>query len=219
MTAEQLYYTLSLLVNKNNENAEIYIEKENFVLLYNREMPRWLSDYIEKNNSTDLLDNLEELVIREHHLLEVESTSDKTVYKLPEDYFSVIMGDFRSKTNCGVIYNWLSKNNDINTALEDKTTRPSAAWERGLASIGGKHIVVYKSGFEITDTTISYYRKPREIDLLGYVTLDNKQSQNIDPDIDDYLCNQILDRVATEIKREWPNSSEFQLAQTRERGY
>jgi hypothetical protein len=219
MTSEKLYYTLSLLVNKNNENSEITIERENFVLLYNREALRWLADYIELNNSTDNIANVGKLVVKDKELVKTSSPDNRIVYSVPGDYFIPVHGDFRSQTSCGVIYNWVFKPNDVNTALEDKMTRPSVAWERGVASISEDAINVYRDGFDVVSTTMSYYRKPREIDLVGYINLEGESSINIDPDLNDYLCNQILDRVATEIKREWPSGSEFQIAQTRERGY
>lgn len=219
MTSEELYYTLNLLVNKNNENAEIYVERENFVLLYNREALRWLADYIVNNNSSNKIDHVQNLIVRSHKLDKVSDNSSYTSYALPENFFIPVIGDFRSKTSCGIIYNWIFKPNDVNVALEDKMTRPSAAWERGVASLAEDQVVVYKQDFDIVESLFSYYKKPRAIDLVGYVNLENKQSTNVDPDINEYLCNQILDRVAAEIKREWPSTAEFQLAQTRERGY
>lgn len=223
MTTRELYYDFHLLLNKSNEQKTINIEEGNFVRLYNREALRWLSDFIENNNNSDNILTINELVVRDFELEEIENNLDSKVYNAPSDYFNLIHGDFYSIVeykNCkSLIYNYVVKPDDTNTSKEDKFTRPSFYWERGLAKVTNNEIVVYKNDFEILRTHISYYKTPREIDIQGYQRLDGKMSTDINPDTSDYACQQILDRVVLEVQREFENQIGFQVSKERERKY
>jgi hypothetical protein len=211
-----------LLHNKNNENKNINVEIGNFVILYNREAERWLAEYIETNNNSDNILKLNGLIESDYVLTELSSDKFKTVYEKPVNLFDYIHGDFTSTVESGdckaVIYNYVFKPNDINSSIEDKFTRPSLAWERGVGKVGENSIIVYKDNFDITKTQMSYYKIPRKIDIAGYITPANKQSTDINPDTSDYISNLILDRVVSEVKREF-EANDFQLAKTRERGF
>lgn len=223
MTAQELYYDFHLLLNKNNELKDINIEAPNFVRLYNREAERWLADYIERNNSSDNNLILDYFLVPDYILTRTSSTSTQDIYSLPENCFSVIEGDFRSVVvggGCtGVIYNTVSKSQQVNPLLANKFSAPSLSWERGLAKITNAGIIVYKNGFDITSTIISYYKIPEKIDLEGYTGFDGVLSSNIDPKYSDYIAQQILDKVVTEVQREFENSAGFQLSQQRERSF
>lgn len=221
MTTQELYYTFSLLLNKNSESRNIYVEKEDFVILYNRESERFLSDYIERNNNSDNIFNLEHFIVRDHSLKQKSSDKTKTVYELPENLFQLIHGDFYSLVDSGEcskkIFNYLYKPEDINTILDDKFTRPSLTWERGAAKVGKHELVVFKDNFDIAKTFISYYKKPLKIDIEGYVNFDNVNSIDSNPDYEDYIANLIVDRVVLEVHREFENAGGYQLSGTRER--
>lgn len=223
MTSQELYYDFHLLLNKSNEQKSVNIEKGNFVRLYNREAQRWLSDYIEKNNISDNILTINDLIVRDYDLEEVGSNTEQTVYKIPENYFSLIHGDFYSIVDAnkckGIIYNQVAKPNDLNALKDDKFSTPSFHWERGLAKVSDNEIVVFKNNFDIISSFISYYKNISEIDIQGYERLDGKTSEDKNPQESDYICQMILDRVVLEVQRQQENQIGFQVSKERDRQY
>jgi hypothetical protein len=219
MSIKEAFYHFSLLLNKNSERKNINIEPENFVLLYNRESKRWLAEFIEKNNSSDNIHTIAELRVDNFKLTKNLTNSNFVSYNYPDDYFSILSGNSYSvvkKGNCvDKIYNYFKKPNDFNIQTEDKFTRPSFEWERGLGETYQNGITIFKTDFEILDTYISYYRQPLEIDSEGYIKIDGSNSKNINPDLSDYLVGQIIDRIVVEVNREFENQVAYQLSETR----
>ena len=219
MLINQAYYEFSLLLNKNSERKNINIDIGNFVILYNRESSRWLAEFIEKNQNTDNILTIGELLIHECKLQKIATKSNHVYYKLPEDYFQLLAGNCYSlvkKGDCsGIIYNNFKKPNDLNSQLSDSSTIPSFDWERGFGEITSDGVVIYKTNFDIQDTYISYYKNVPEVDVEGYTKLDGSISTNKHPLIGDYLVGQILDRMVVEVTREFGDQLGFQLGQTR----
>lgn len=214
-TVNELYYEFSLLVNKNNQNKNINIKKENFVYLYNRESLRWLNDYINTNNSTDNVFIISELLVKDYQVDRIENTKEYSIYKIPENLYTLLPSESKSYVGKCILYNYIKKPN-INISLEDKFVKPSLAWERGLGELVEKGIVIYKDGFEIDKTLITYYRIPKSIDMQGYRHINGKESEDIDPDVSSYISSEIINRVVTEINREFENQFAFQTSKDRE---
>ena len=214
-TVNELYYEFSLLVNKNNQNKNINIKKENFVYLYNRESLRWLNDYINTNNSTDNVFIISELLVKDYQVDRIENTKEYSVYKIPENLATLLPSESKSYVGKCILYNYIKKPN-INISLEDKFVKPSLAWERGLGELVEKGIIIYKDGFEIDKTLITYYRIPKPIDMQGYRHINGKESEDINPDVSSYISSEIINRVVTEINREFENQFAFQTSKDRE---
>jgi hypothetical protein len=212
MNLADAYYEFSLLVNKNSERKDIQIDKLNYIVLYNRESPRWLSEFLERNSNTDSIYTLQEFLIDDFKLIKKQTTDNKVDYKLPEDFFSILVGSSYSKVKtktCGesIIYNWFKKPSDRNIHLEDKSTQPSLAWERGIGELYKDKISIFKTNFDILETYITYYKTPTQIDI-------NNPDMNLEL-ASSYVVGQINDRIASEIYREF-ESNAYQLAKTRE---
>lgn len=223
MTVDELYYSFHLLLNKNAESKSINIAKENFVILYNRESLRWLSDFIEKNTKNDNLLSINELIVLGHELEAIENHTDAIVYKLPEDYFNLLPGDFKSivkHNDCsGVIYNRVLKPNEINIVLQNSGLKPSFHWERGIGQVFDNKVKVFITDFKIQSTFISYFKIPDQIDMEGYITFENKDSENKNSNNSEYIQNQILDYVVTEVQRQFENKIGFELSKERQREF
>ena len=219
MSVNEAYYQFSLLLNKNSERKNIEIGKENFVILYNREIQRWLAEFIEKNMNSDNIFTIAELLVHDFELEKISSNNSHTHYKIPDDFFQVLAGNSYSKVTkgqcTGVIYNFFKKPNDFNIQIEDKFLKPSFEWERGLGEIFSHGIVIYTGDFTIQNSYIAYFKVPPKIDMEGYTHIDGSNSTNIDPQISDYLVGQVIDRVVVEVTREFSDQLGFQLAETR----
>jgi hypothetical protein len=211
----ELYYEFSLLLNKNNQNKNVNIEKHNFVYLYNRESSRWLNDYITNNNNSDNVFIISELLVKDLELTRIENNKEYSVYEIPLDLYTILPAESKSYVGKCILYNYIKKPN-VNIYLEDKFTKPSLAWERGLGELVDRGVIIYKDNFEIDKTVISYYKTPRKIDMQGYKHYDGRESEDIDPDVSEYISSEIINRVVTEINREFENQFGFQASKERE---
>lgn len=214
MKLSDAYYEFSLLVNKNAERKDINIDKANYYVLYNREALRWVSEFIERNNSSDNILSVSELLLNNVRLDVIGRLPDRIEYAIPSNFFKIVIGNAYSdvtSTVCGtsgVVYIYFKKPGSLNIQKEDKFTAPSFGWERTLADIYKDKIVVYKSDFNINDSYISYYKKPKEIDLVS-------PDEDMDLELSSYLVGQINDRVVSEIYREFNNPG-IQIANSRQ---
>ena len=212
MNIKDAHYEFSLLLNKNSERKDINIDLLNYIVLYNRESKRWLVEFIERNNSTDNILTLNEFLINKHKLDKLKTNVNSVEYSYPDDFFRILVGNsystVKNKSCTGIVYNYFKKPNDLNIQIEDKFTRPSIEWERGLGDLYKDKIVIYKTNFDIVDTFISYYKKPKTLDL-------NNPDLVSDLEMSDYLVSQINDRIVSEVYREFNNPG-FNLAKTRE---
>jgi len=211
----ELYYEFSLLLNKNNQNKNVNIEKHNFVYLYNREALRWLNEYLNTNNNSDNVFIISELLVKDLELKRIENTNEYSVYEIPEDLAYLLPAESKSYVGNCILYNYIKKPN-VNIYLEDKFTKPSLAWERGLGELVDRGIIIYKNNFEINKTVITYYRTPKKIDMQGYKHYDGKESSDINPDVSSYISSEIINRVVTEINRQFEDQFGFQVSKERE---
>lgn len=211
----ELYYEFSLLLNKNNQNKNVNIEKHNFVYLYNRESLRWLNDYISNNNNSDNVFIISELLVKDLELTRIENNKEYSVYEIPSDLYTILPAESKSYVGKCILYNYIKKPN-VNVYLEDKFTKPSLTWERGLGELVDRGVIIYKDNFEIDKTVISYYKTPGKIDMQGYKHYDGRESEDINPDVSEYISSEIINRVVTEINREFENQFGFQASKERE---
>ena len=219
MNVNELYHTFKLLYNKNNENKDINIPKQNFVFIYNREAEIWLADFIRINRHNSEIFKVNEFLVTDFELEVASARKEKVEYTLPQDYFDLSIGTLRSKISSpcsGTIFNRVYKNEELNTILKNKFTKPSARWERGVARVGNNKLTVYQEDFTVDKTIVSYYKKPKKIDMAGYRKIDNTASQDIDPNYSDYVINEILNKVVTEFNREHGDQLGFQISKERE---
>lgn len=219
MNIKDAYYELSLLVNKNSERREINIDILNYLILFNRESKRWLSEFIEKNNNSDNILTIAELAVHDKKLVKKDSKDGNSYYDYPKDYFSILAGNSYStvKGACGEskVWNYFKKPNNRNIQLEDKFIQPSYQWERGLGELYSDNIVVYTTDFSLIDTYISYYKQPPYFNPKEFTGDSSNPKYNQEIDLSDYLIGQINDRIATEVQREFLSQG-YQVAKTRE---
>lgn len=214
MTSEELYYQFNLLINKNASLENVNVPKANFVILYNREALYWLNNFIDVNSSTENIHDIQGLLKVDEKLNLIETTPEYYEYFLPERYFNFVDSKSHvSKNNClGVVYNYLQKPKEILVNLDYQ--RPSFKFEESICNITENKLRVYVQDYKINSTYLSYYLIPEKIDLEGYININTGEfSKNVDSSLADLYQLQILDRVKTEVFREFENINAFNLTQ------
>jgi hypothetical protein len=218
MTAIEAYKRLLLKINRNDTNADVDISKGEFVLLYNEQKDRWLQEKIATYQSNDGVQDLEEVQVKHKELEGLYSTTQYSVFQLPENYFSYIGSySYCSDFNCSevIVRHFPIKPRNENMLLENANTEPSLEFEETIVDLSDNKLFVYKKDFLVDRTFLSYYRPVGEIDVEGYRKLDGSYSSNKNPDVSDIIIDEILNRCAKEIIRRYENPDGFQLAAER----
>lgn len=216
MTSEKLYTEFKILLNKNGRFTNVDYPKSNFVILFNREQYRWYNQSLDKNKGNDAIINFEYLITSKP--LEF---SDKTniyySYTLPDDWYRYALFQVYATNGCTKLINArpISNIKNLNEILTNEYSSPSFEWEETVFFINGGKVNVYYSGFEIDSVVMYYYKNLVDIDLDGYITIENKSSKNVDSTLEDEHLRQILDRVVLEVQREVENQAGYQYAKER----
>ena len=153
-------------------------------------------------------------------LLKVKFTHKEFIeYFAPDDFFQ-IYGTYSiisTKECSGIkIFNYEKKPGNIIPILEDRAEGPSFEYEEAPFVVGGDKVRVYKGDdYNIDKTFINYYRVPLKIDMEGYTHFDGTISTNVDPELDDDNCVQILEKLAVEISRQTTDGEKFQFDKDR----
>ena len=217
MTSEELYYEFHLLVNKNNSQQNINIEKPHFVQLFNREYDSWLYEVLNNKNKDNSINDLQELLVSNVELSISEIKDLYVIYNLPDNFFNYsecrITANKKDATKIIYVYNIHPR--ETNVYIQDEFSKPNFEWEESIAVVTNNKLQVFKEDFTITKCNLSYYKAPELIELAGYIKLDGKVSKNIDITLSSVYQRQILNRVAKEFAREYENIQQFQLSQDR----
>lgn len=185
MTTEEFYIYVSDLVNKNSTNGSVDLSKRLFVSLFKENAVR----YIELLLKTKSLDSIRKIsnFIQNKELTEVANEDIYNEYNLPKDYlFFVNISSTLESEKClsGIETEVMNeiRPEEIDKYYSDPYNEPSISAAETIYIVRGNGIQVYKKGFEISKVTLSYYRKPIDIDIAGYKRLDGNVSTTINSD-------------------------------------
>src|ERR1044072_282060 len=90
MTSVEAFKRFQLKINKNDTNTDVDINRGEFVLLYNEQKDIWLNEKIEAYESSDDVQDLQEVQVKYKPLELSYNEKDYDVFKLPGDFFSYI---------------------------------------------------------------------------------------------------------------------------------
>jgi hypothetical protein len=218
MTSVEAYKRFLLKVNKNDTNTDVDINRGEFVLLYNEQKDVWLKEKVEKYQSSDAAQDLQEIQVKYKQLDNAYQESTYDVFNLPDNYFSYVSSySYCTDGTCpDVIVRHLPfKPKNENMLLESSNYEPSLEFEETVVDLSENKLFVYKKDFLISKVFLSYYRNVGPIDIDGYIKLDGSPSVNVDPDLSDTYVDEILNRCAKEVIRRYESPEGFQLAQER----
>lgn len=219
LTPEEIYTKLNLKVNKNDTNGNVKIPKSVFVIAFNEQKLKYLDQELRENESEDTIENFDDILVRDKPLKKLEENKLTADFKAPDDFFQRVSAySVASKGSCkdNVITNWFVKPKDINVLLQNANQKPSFEYQETLALVNNGKITVYKDGFTVNETYLTYYKNPPDIDVEGYTKLDGTASTTVPNILNDLNVNKILDRVVVELTNNYQNVEQYQLAVQRQ---
>lgn len=217
MTAEEAYIRYLDLVNRNATNNGVNVDAPRFVLLYNDMQRRYVEWVLEKRNE-DEIRYLQLLLVNEHSLVVKDNRKEYTSFSLPKNYFDFSNVAAKAKTDCCPERKMLLfeiKSEDREELLADENNKPSFEFAETFYYFSSDTITIYKDNFDIVGVKMTYYRYPTEINLAGYIGLDNNPSTTIHPEFDDKVVNRILVAMAKEFSAINSEANEYQLGKDR----
>lgn len=110
------------------------------------------------------------------------------------------------------------KHADLPETLNDSNWTPSFAYQETVCTISDNKIFLYsdsENSFKLTSLYISYLRYPKQIDIAGYIHLDNTPSITQDCELPDYLEDELIDLAVQELAMATENQNAVQYSQLR----
>jgi hypothetical protein len=212
MTSREIYKRFLLKINKNDSNDGIAILPSHFILLFNTEAVRWLGEKLK--GDTIGLDQLDTMLEPNVELKLVKKYDDSYEFQLPDNFyrhassFSIV-----NRGNCkGVkIFNFDKKAPGLTSILADDFNSPQFDFEETPFIITHNKMKIFYDDFEIKKVFSTYYRVPTLIDIAGYEHLDGTPSTDIDSDLVPDSIDEVLNRVAVEVNRQYQDNESVAL--------
>ena len=207
---------------QDDENLPIYV----IVEAYNKGQLNIVNKLSSKNNTYKTgvestifrIDDLQCLINSELKTLSTVKKSDHYLTELlPDDYLRYIRTFCICKVpNCNSkeIFIYLQEESNLNTLLNNDLINPSFEWGETIATITENKLKVFtQNKFEINKVYLTYLRKPRAIDITGYIKKDGSLSTNIDPELPDDLVEMSIDEACRILSGDMQNQFSNQIAQ------
>lgn len=215
VSPELIYIKFLNKVNKGNTQGDIAVDKERFVLIFNEVKNRWVERTLKVKDSI-LIDSLSEIVKTK----QLSKGTDKQQYvefQIPADFYELILSNCNAERgSCKKnIFLREVKNQDKNLLRFNSNYRPDFDFEWSFVSIQNQTIRVYKDDFKVNNVTIEYYEVIPDIDIAGYIHLDNTASTNIPINLSEQYVDQIINLAAEEFERNFQNPNDLLIAKDR----
>lgn len=217
MTIEQAYIQFLTLVNRNATNNKINVDMPRFVLLFNDVQNRYVEWVLEKRNEDDIR-YVAPLLVLELPLTVSKKKNSHDTYTLPDNYFDLVNLHVEASKDCCekvTLRTFEVKGEDLEELLADVNNQPSFEWEETFYLTTNKEVAVYKNGFNINSVSLSYYRYPVQVDIAGYINLNNASSTSINPEFDDKVVGRILIAMAKDFSAMNDDSNGYQINKDR----
>lgn len=193
MNFEESYQKYLILAEANGTTDKLSTNKSRYAVNYNISQNKVIEWLIEAN-STDENRYLQSIKIPYEKLVSFETKKDYTSFSIPNNYFDFIdLRVFGGNDKCK--YQKFRarevKGENVSNLLVDFHSAPSFKFRDTFYTISKNAVQVFKTDFNINSTEMSYYRYPKQIELINP---DNPESQfkNEQLEFDDKLINRII---------------------------
>ena len=220
--ALKVKYRLNKVDTQDDENISVY----NIVEAFNKAQLNVVNRLYGKNNNyksgiESTRKRVDDLKILLNPAPKILSATKKEGYylseALPKDYFHLVRTTcLASRKDCSKkeMFIYLQEESNLNTLLNNDFVNPSFEWAETIGTIAGDKIKVFtQNKFEINKVYLTYLRKPRTIDIIGYIKKDGSFSTNIDPELPDDLVEMSIDEACRILSGDMQNQFSNQIAQ------
>ena len=213
---------LNKVDTQDDENLPLYVIVES----YNKGQLNIVNRLSNKNNiyktgfesTINRVDDLQILINSEPKVL---SGSDKSDYfltePLPKDYLRYIRtycSAKNEKCDSKDLKIYLQEESNLNTLLDNDFINPSFDWSETIGTVVENRLKVFtQNKFKINKVYLTYLKKPKAIDLAGYIKKDGNLSTNIDPELPDDLVEMSIDEACRILSGDMQNQFSNQVAQ------
>jgi hypothetical protein len=163
--------------------------------------------------STRRIDDLQVLM----NTVSLPLTNQQIAYTLdvPENYLQWKRVDAYAKNDCCpdrrmVIY--LAEEANLNQLLRDEAKRPNFEWAETFATLKDNKVFIYTNDdFEISKASLTYYRQPRNIQILGCVDpyTGFQSTANVESEFKDDIIEVILDEAVSILAGDIESGNQF----------
>jgi len=218
MTSKEIYKRFLLEMNKNDSNEGANILVSHFVLLFNTERLRWLSEFFNDDSDNWKLTTIDNLLEIDMLLKKVKTYEDSVEFEIPSNFFRQSSSfSIADKDNCKgkKIFNFEKKALGFQTTLADDFSAPQFDYEETPYVITKKKLRVYFKDFTIKKAYLSFYREPKPIDISGYIKIDGSESTDLDTDLTDEQIDSVIERVVKRVSGKIGDIEKHQIANER----
>ena len=205
MTVKELYKRFLIKINKNDTNEGIKIPVGVFVLLFNSEVLKWLTEELKKDIDNIDSNLIELFFIPDYKLTDPTGGTGFIDYPEPSNFFQAYGSySYATRGNCKnvKIFNYEIKPGNVIPVTQDVNSNGDFDYEEARFVMTGNNVRLYVGpDYQVTDSYLVYYRQPKYIDMVGYKHFDGTPSVNIDPELDDHSCEEVISRMALEVAR------------------
>ena len=220
--ALKVKYRLNKVDTQDDENISVY----NIVEAFNKAQLNVVNRLYGKNNNyksgiESTRKRVDDLKILLNPTPKILSATKKEGYylseALPKDYFHLVRTTCSaSRKDCSKkeMFIYLQEESNLNTLLRNEHTNPSFEWGETIGTIAGDNIKVFTlDKFEISKIFLTYLRRPRAIDIPGYLKQDGQPSSQIDPEIPDNIIEMCIDEAVRILSGDMQNQFSNQISQ------
>lgn len=105
---------------------------------------------------------------------------------------------------------------NADSLLIDVASQPSFEWGESFYTVLSNKVRIYHNKqFTIKDSTITYYRNPREISLENCENIDGVQLGNIDPEFNDDIVQVLIDETVNILAGDMEHMNAFNISKER----
>jgi hypothetical protein len=166
--------------------------------------------------SVTVVDDLQ-ILLSEIELRGLEKPKYFETNPIPANYLHFVRISAKAKTDCCPARSFVSiyqaEEANVDILLGDNFKQPSFEWAETFCTILGDKIRIYTDGkFTVEDSKLVYYRKPKDIQILGCSNIETGQTftANVECELKDDICEIIVDEAAAILAGDIESMNQYQ---------
>lgn len=166
--------------------------------------------------SVTVVDDLQ-ILLSEIELRGIEKPKYFETSSIPANYLHFVRISAKAKTDCCPARSFVSiyqaEEANVDILLGDNFKQPSFEWAETFCTILGDKVRIYTDGkFTVEDSRLIYYRKPKDIQILGCSNIETGQtySTNVECELKDDICEILVDEAAAIIAGDIESMNQYQ---------